>query len=161
MAQEIQKKYKNLSKAREEHLSSGKRQSEDFKQQAPKRQLVKTEKKMESGRKENSQDYMRSTAAADLKASKLKNLPPKVNKVKIEQQQKMKEECTFQPRINPTPYDSKLEINKEERLNRLYKSKTTDIQKREKMKQVKDAEEFANKCTVHPQIESICYFLIL
>jgi len=156
VANEIQKKYKNLAKARDDNISYSKKFSSNDEREIKKKSLVNTEKKLGYESKDKSQTYLKSTAAAELKASKpVTELSTKVSKIKLEQQQKIKEECIFQPRINTNPYMTKLEVNKEERLNRLYKSKTSEIQKREKLKQKKDSEEFEEKCTFHPQIEPL------
>ncbi len=112
--------------------------------------------------KENPPTYMRPTALAELRAAAgaPTHLPEKLRRVAEEEERKLKEQCTFQPRVNVAAFSSKLELNREERLSRLYKPRTTEIQKREKLKQQQDEEEFARVCTFQPrkQVHSTSFF---
>ena len=96
--------------------------------------------------------YMKPTALSGLRNCKdVNKLPEKVRKVALEQQEKFKMDCTFKPEITVSTFDSKLELNKRERLTRLYKPRTTEMQKREKIKRQKEDEEFSNVCTFQPK----------
>ena len=160
IAQEIQKKYrKNTKPAETERIEEGYQKSSHQMSEArvksnekDKHNFNKAQKTTGRLDKENPPTYMKATATTGLRAArKEEDLPPKVRKVAMEQENKIKEQCTFKPKISVSPFSAKLELNKEERRSRLYKPKTTEIQKREKLKQQKDEEEFANICTFQPK----------
>jgi hypothetical protein len=166
IAQEIQKKYKNLPKTRDaerEHTAKEKAKvmlktetPQATEKLQPRHSLPPKDKKRPSKpaqTKENKeQSYMRPTALAGLRNGSREDVPAKVKQIAQEQERRMKEECTFTPKINTGPYSNKLELNREERRARLCQPKTTDIQKRERLKQQRDAEEFAQVCTFQPQL---------
>ena len=172
IAQEIQKKYKNLPKTRDvERQSLGKEKETETKKakvslrtegpqttgdQRPRHSLPPKDHKrvgkpMQT--KENQErSYMRPTALAGLRNGSREDVPVKVKQIAQEQERRMKEECTFTPKINTGVYSNKLDLNREERRARLYQPKTTEIQKRERLKQQRDAEQFAQVCTFQPQL---------
>jgi len=158
IAQEIQKKYKPMNKppssvtdkttaANEARFSKHEQIPTN---KPPKRPMISRTRA--DSNKENPPTYMKPTAIAGLRTSRSPDeLPEKIKKVALEQEQRIREQCTFKPNINVGEFETKLEMNRNERISRLYKPKTTEIQKREKLKQQRDDEEFAQVCTFQPK----------
>eukprot|EP00826_Nyctotherus_ovalis_P013527 TRINITY_DN13680_c0_g2_i11.p1 TRINITY_DN13680_c0_g2~~TRINITY_DN13680_c0_g2_i11.p1 ORF type:complete len:726 (-),score=192.73 TRINITY_DN13680_c0_g2_i11:135-2312(-) len=95
--------------------------------------------------------YMQPTETTEIKRLHAQGLPPTALKAAREKEERVRKECTFKPQISRSQYEEKLEQNREERLTRLYEPKIAEVQQREKLKRLKDDEEFHNTCTFQPQ----------
>ena len=74
-----------------------------------------------------------------------------MRKLALERKKEIESECTIKPKTNTSQFECKLEMNRGERLARLYKPKTAEMQKREKLKRQKDEQQFANICSFQPK----------
>lgn len=76
---------------------------------------------------------MKNTVNADLKQGE-KATVSKTKQLIVEAEKKFKEECTFKPKINDFSVPPSKEESKEERWKKLTEPKTSEIQKRERLK---------------------------
>ena len=76
--------------------------------------------------------------------------------VKRELDKKLKEECTFRPKINPMPSTSKLaNETREQRLKRLAEDKSAKIARREQNRVAKEQANVKKNCTFKPKTNKV------
>lgn len=94
--------------------------------------------------------YMQPTETAEMKRLRTQGLPPTALKAAREKEERARRECTFKPQMGRSQHEGRLEQSREERLAKLCESKTTEAQQREKLKRMKDDQEFRSTCTFQP-----------
>jgi hypothetical protein len=88
-------------------------------------------------------DYMKPTVNTDIRrqGENMKPSFPKTKKVIIEAEQKFKESHPFKPNIKDFPLPPSKEISKEERWKKLTEPRTSEVQKRERIRAQIEIEE--------------------
>jgi hypothetical protein len=91
-------------------------------------------KKIHTGKSIGSSEYMKPTVNADLKKDNPQPTIAKTKHIMNEAKKKFNEEHTFKPAINDYQMPSGKEQSKEERWKKLTEPKTTEVQKRERIR---------------------------
>jgi len=98
-------------------------------------------------------DYMKPTVNAEMK----KQSGPTVARTKqaiTEAEKKFNEDHTFKPAIKEYPLPPSKEMSKEERWKKLTEPKTSELQKRERIKAQIEIEQNQRDCPFRPQIKA-------